>query len=329
MSFRVNHRSPLSMAVMFGLGFAVTGGGIAIAQVAGNGPASDFPVVLGAPYSIGSTTYTPSDTMNYDAVGHATVGEGTAISAAHHILPVPSYVEVTSLDSGRTILVRVDRRGPMGSTAIIELSAAAAAQLGVGNGAAVRVRRVSPPEAERAMLRAGGPAPERMATPRPLLVVLNRRLNPDATVGLNAASQEAPVPAHPSPRPLPMRHAAAPDVAGVATVTAPPAVVPKAPAMPKAQAVPAAPPPKPRQPQRETPPAAAAAPAGDLVVQAGAFADKAHAAALAGRIGGRVSAAGHLWRVRKGPYATRAEAEAALAKVRADGAGNAQIQHAD
>ena len=297
------------MALMFGLGFAVTGGGIALAQgggQGGNGPAADFPVVLGAPYSVGATTYTPSDTMNYDAVGHATVGEGTAISAAHHTLPVPSYVEVTVLDSGRTILVRVDRRGPAGSTAVIELSAAAAAQLGVGNGAAVRVRRVNPPEAERAMLRAGGRAPERMATPKPLLVVLNRRLNPDGAVGLNAASQDAPAPAGPRPTP---RHPA--------PVAPPPPVAPA----PK----PAPPPPPPRaKPQPEAAPTT-----GDIAIQAGAFADKSHAAALAEKIGGHVTPAGHLWRVRKGPYASRAEAEAALAKVRAAGAGNAQIVHAD
>ena len=173
---------------------------------------------------------------------------------------------------------------------------------------------------------AGGPAPERMATPRPLLVVLNRRLNPDATVGLNAASQEAPVPAHATPRPVPMHHVVAADVTGVSTVTAPPPVAPKPRPAPIAP-LPPKPHPAPASVPQEAPPAETTA--GDLVIQAGAFSDKAHAAALAGRIGGRVSAAGHLWRVRKGPYATHAAAEAALAKVKAAGAGNAQILHAD
>ena len=115
-----------------------------------NGPGSDFPVVIGEQYSVGSTVYTPADVMNYDAVGYIAVdGQGVGISAAHHTLPVPSYVEVTSLTSGRTILVRVDRRGPMDSNRVISLSQGAAAQLGVGDHDTVRVRRVNPPEPER------------------------------------------------------------------------------------------------------------------------------------------------------------------------------------
>ena len=81
----------------------------------GAGDRSDYPVVLGNPFTVDGKTFTPVDAMNYDAVGRATVGaaaEGTAISAAHRTLPLPSYAEITSLVSGRTILVRVERRGP-------------------------------------------------------------------------------------------------------------------------------------------------------------------------------------------------------------------------
>jgi rare lipoprotein A len=66
-----------------------------------------------------------------------------------------------------------------------------------------------------------------------------------------------------------------------------------------------------------------------VAIQAGAFASKDRADAAAAKIGGQVSRAGSVWRVRKGPFATRAEAEAALAQVRAAGYSDARIQRAD
>ena len=52
-----------------------------------------------------------------------------AISAAHKTLPLPSYVEVTALDTGRTILVRVNDRGPMANDRLIDLSQATARKI--------------------------------------------------------------------------------------------------------------------------------------------------------------------------------------------------------
>src|SRR3546814_12443200 len=51
-----------------------------------------------------------------------------AITAAHKTLQLPSYVEVTSLQTGRTILVRVNARGPSARGRIINLSNGRAAQ---------------------------------------------------------------------------------------------------------------------------------------------------------------------------------------------------------
>src|ERR1700712_5158771 len=114
------------------------------------GPGADYPIVVGAPFTIGGVTYTPADKMNVDQVGYSYSGGqgGTAISAAHRTLPVPSYVEVTSLETGKTILVRVERRGPMSGDGLVELSPGATAQLGVSPSGKtpVRVRRVNPPE---------------------------------------------------------------------------------------------------------------------------------------------------------------------------------------
>ena len=49
-----------------------------------------------------------------------------AITGAHPTLPLPSYVEVTSLATGKTILARVDRRGPMSGLQFVAVSGAAA-----------------------------------------------------------------------------------------------------------------------------------------------------------------------------------------------------------
>src|SRR3546814_20302960 len=87
-----------------------------------------------------------------------------AVTAAHVTLPLPSYVEVTALETGRTILVRVNDRGPFaGRGRIIDLSRGAAEQLGIraAGAAPVRVRVVEPPEGDRRQLREGRQAPER------------------------------------------------------------------------------------------------------------------------------------------------------------------------
>ena len=108
----------------------------------------------------------------------------SAFTAAHKTLPLPSYVEVTALDTGRTILVRINDRGPFANDRLIDLSAGAARQLGItGQGVTgVRVRKVNPPEQERAALRSGRSVAERIATPESLLRVLNMKLCQIGTV---------------------------------------------------------------------------------------------------------------------------------------------------
>lgn len=69
------------------------------------------------------------------------------ISAAHKNLPLPSYLKVANLDNGKTIIVRVNDRGPFHGDRILDLSHGAAQKLGiVGPGTAnVRVTLVKPP----------------------------------------------------------------------------------------------------------------------------------------------------------------------------------------
>ncbi|UZW55411.1 septal ring lytic transglycosylase RlpA family protein [Sphingobium sp. JS3065] len=141
-------------------------------------PVSDVPVRVGKPYSVRGVTYVPAADPAYDYLGYASwygheSGNRTAngerfvpraVTAAHTTLPLPSYVEVTSLETGRTILVRVNDRGPFsGRGRIIDLSRGAAEQLGIraAGHAPVRVRVVEPPEKDRRKLREGKEAPER------------------------------------------------------------------------------------------------------------------------------------------------------------------------
>ena len=80
--------------------------------------------------------------------------------AAHKTLPLPCYVEVTALDTGRRIIVRINDRGPFVNDRIIDLSRGAATQLGIVHAGLtrVRVRRVYPDDRIRLALRSGLPA---------------------------------------------------------------------------------------------------------------------------------------------------------------------------
>jgi rare lipoprotein A len=74
------------------------------------------------------------------------------MSAAHPILPIPSYARVTNLANGRTVVVRVNDRGPFHKERVIDLSYAAAYRLGyIGAGSArVLVEQVVPGGAPQA-----------------------------------------------------------------------------------------------------------------------------------------------------------------------------------
>lgn len=61
------------------------------------------------------------------------------VTAAHKTLPIPSYVRVTNLDNNRTLMVRVNDRGPFHEGRIIDLSYAAAAKLGYADMGTARV----------------------------------------------------------------------------------------------------------------------------------------------------------------------------------------------
>jgi rare lipoprotein A len=69
-----------------------------------------------------------------------------AMTAAHPTLPIPSYARVTSLGNGKSVVVRINDRGPFHSKRVIDLSYTAAHKLGyLGRGSArVRVESIDP-----------------------------------------------------------------------------------------------------------------------------------------------------------------------------------------
>jgi len=100
---------------------------------------------VGNPYQIAGTWYYPSEDPDYNQTGVASwygdefQGRPTAngerfdmnlLTAAHPTLPMPSHVRVTNLNNGRSIIVRVNDRGPFARGRIIDLSRAAARELG-------------------------------------------------------------------------------------------------------------------------------------------------------------------------------------------------------
>ena len=109
---------------------------------------------VGQPYTINGQTYTPAEGA-YRAEGVASWygpdfhGRQTAngevfdmhgISAAHPTLPIPSYARVTNLDNGKSIIVRVNDRGPYARNRIIDVSIGAAQALGFYDDGLAHVR---------------------------------------------------------------------------------------------------------------------------------------------------------------------------------------------
>jgi rare lipoprotein A len=100
---------------------------------------------VGKPYVIAGRTYVPEENVNYSEIGLASwygddfhgrytangeVFDMNSISAAHPTLPMPSYVRVTNLRNHKSIVVRVNDRGPYANNRIIDLSVRTAKLLG-------------------------------------------------------------------------------------------------------------------------------------------------------------------------------------------------------
>jgi rare lipoprotein A len=107
---------------------------------------------VGKPYTVAGRVYVPEEDPHYSAIGLASwygddfhgrytangeIFDKEAISAAHPTLPLPSYVRVTNMSNKRSIIVRVNDRGPYVGNRLIDLSHKTANLLGFqGHGVA-------------------------------------------------------------------------------------------------------------------------------------------------------------------------------------------------
>ena len=111
--------------------------------------------MVGKPYRVAGRTYIPRDNPRYSKVGLASwygsafhgrltangeVYDVNGLTAAHPTLPLPSYVRVTNLENGRSLVVRVNDRGPFAHNRLIDVSSRVADMLGFKQQGTAKVR---------------------------------------------------------------------------------------------------------------------------------------------------------------------------------------------
>ncbi|MGO3126907.1 MAG: septal ring lytic transglycosylase RlpA family protein [Luteimonas sp.] len=128
-----------------------------------------------------------------------------AFTAAHKSLPLPSFARVTNLDTGKSVVVRVNDRGPFHEGRVVDLSYAAAVKIGIhpaGTGR-VEVRALSPGENARnsydvaSAPPAAAPSPAPRATPVPVPATATASVTPPATASAASSAMDAIVEALP------------------------------------------------------------------------------------------------------------------------------------
>jgi rare lipoprotein A len=219
-----------------------------------------------------------------------------AMTAAHKTLPLPAYVRVTNLLNGRSIVVRVNDRGPFVGNRIIDLSYSAAAKLDMlRNGTAmVDVRTIDPsvptPVTSASMVPPAGAAPNAGSSAAVPATVAPATVAPATVAPITAAQPTSAVPGAAAPNPS---GTAAPTTSGTSAVTT------------------------------------------ALFVQAGAFSDPANAQRLAEKLRGgsfgkifvrddRI-AGRRMYRVRIGPVANVAEFDRVVAALERAGINDAHL----
>jgi rare lipoprotein A len=268
---------------------------------------------IGNPYQIGDTWYYPREQPDYDETGVASwygptfygrrtangeTFDAEALTAAHRTLPMPVNVRVTNLENGKSLILRVNDRGPYAKGRIIDVSERAAELLGYRAQGTARVRVTYVGRADI------NGAPPVETSPEIASAVPAAPTEKVDTAGLNivpGAPVAPPVQMGVLPSPMP----ASPEPAALDTTLQPTGQVTKVP-------VPAV---------------------THLYVQAGAFSSYENAA----RVEARLSSAGkidissidrngqRLYRVRMGPFDDVARADDALSKLNGLGNGDAKI----
>lgn len=283
-------------------------------------PKSQGTFKVGNPYRIQGRQYVPVERYNHSETGIASWygpgfhGKQTAngeifnkneLTAAHRTLQMPSLIRVTNLDNGRSLVVRVNDRGPYSRGRVLDLSERAAELLGFKHHGTAKVRiDVMPEESRRvAELAKQGQdtrgyevavnrnrIPAGGQTPPPREVVLEQKTTTYQTASVPPVTQEqiGAVPVH----------------KGQGGVIYPDQVVKQVPVAPS-----------------------------NIYIQAGSFSTESNALALSQKLASvgpsQVYPATvngqHYYRVRLGPYEAVAQADSALNRVASAGAPGAVI----
>jgi rare lipoprotein A len=265
---------------------------------------------VGQPYQVDNVWYYPREQPDYDETGIASwygptfygrptangeTYDGNQLTAAHKTLPMPVNVRVTNLDNGKSLVVRVNDRGPYARGRIIDLSKRAAELLDVVQTGTARVRVTY---LGRANLN-GAPPPSE--TPPEIASALPAV--PSGKVDSSALNIVPGAAVAPPPKAPPARIAAAPIPPQLFADNQPSGQVTRVP-------VPVA---------------------THLYVQLGAFSKQENAKALLAKVGGdlRISTLQRngqtLYRVRTAPLTSVADADAALSRITGAGANDAHI----
>jgi rare lipoprotein A len=268
---------------------------------------------IGKPYQIEGTWYYPQEQPDYDETGIASwygptfYGRRTAngepfdaagLTAAHRTLPMPVNVRVTNLENGKTLILRVNDRGPFAKGRILDVSERAAKLLGFyGNGSArVRVTYVS-----RGDLPNGQPQPDE--TPVEVASAVPAAPTSKVDVGTLQSVPGASVAAPTRMAQLPQARATTPRSIDELISTQPTGQVTTVPVPPVTH----------------------------LYVQVGAFSIYADARRIRTRLGNGLVISTiernrqKLYRVRSGPYDQLADADRALARFSGLGSNDARI----
>ncbi|ARQ01702.1 septal ring lytic transglycosylase RlpA family protein [Pseudorhodoplanes sinuspersici] len=168
---------------------------------------------VGKPYVVAGRTYNPEENTNYKAEGLASwygtdfhgrltangeVFDMESITAAHPTLPLPSYVRVTNLANKKSLVVRVNDRGPFHGNRVLDVSHKSAQLLGFKGAGVARVKveyigraalEGSDDSRLMATLRQGEPAPT------PILVASAGRTGLNLPEARGGISGPVPVPA--------------------------------------------------------------------------------------------------------------------------------------
>ena len=262
---------------------------------------------VGQPYQIDNVWYYPREQPDYDETGIASwygptfygkptangeTYDGNKLTAAHKTLPLPVNVRVTNLDNGKSLVVRVNDRGPFARGRIIDLSKRAAELLDVTRTGTARVRITY---LARADLNGAPPEETPAEIAKALPAAPSGKIETATLAAVPGAKVAPPAPTASLPTVAPIPAAMFADNQPTGNVTQVPVASTK------------------------------------LYIQLGAFSRMDNAKALLGKVGGdlRISTLQRngqtLYRVRSGPLTSVQDADAALARITGAGANDAHI----